>query len=217
MAGILDPGDAMIPSRKLNDVNDPSPGSIVATSNVSGSIIQPFSGQVGKRLVCSTSIASKLSDTAIGTLLEGIYQYVQVASTSAAVARGTLVYWQNYESCIVTATPSAADVVLGGSNAGLVAGVALNTVTVGNYCYIQIAGKANIKFKTTITKGSTVAAGDLVLADGTTSARADVIPDASSLTPVLGKLILGVAIATPTSNGISTVDLWNLRQVMQVY
>lgn len=215
MSGILDPQDAMIPSRKLNDVNDPTPGQIVSTAQVSGSIIQPYYGQVGKRLVLTAAMAAKLSDTAIGTLYEGIYQYVQFyASESAAPARGNLCYWQNFESYIVTTDPSTTDPVLGGDNSGLVAGVVLCTVTSGQYGYIQIAGKASVKFKTTITK-TTPLAGDFVLADGTTSARADVLNNASSVTMALGKLILGVAIGTPANGGtISLVDLWNLRQVM---
>lgn len=211
MSGLLDPQDHQIPSRKLNDVNDPNPGVIVSTANVSGSIIQPYPGQVGKRLVCSYQTALALSDTAIGTLYEGIYQYVQFLSTeSAAAVRGQLVYWSDYDNYIVTT-----DIATTTNKSGLFAGVILNVVTAGNYGYIQIAGKASVLFKATaITKGSTVAAGDLVLADGTTSPRGDVLNDASGLTMALGKLILGVAIATPTFGAVSTVDLWNLRQAI---
>lgn len=213
MSGILDPGDQRLVARLLNDVNDAAPGVPVSTSQVSGSIIQPYYGMVGKRLVLTAAMASKFSDTTIGTLYEGIYQYVNFYTSEVlAAARGALVYWRDFESYVITTDVSASS-NLGGPNSGLVAGVVLNVVTAGNYGFIQIAGKASVKFKTTITK-ATPAMGDLVLADGTTSSRGDLLNDASPITMALGKLILGVAITTPTSAGISLVDLWNLRQVM---
>ena len=212
MSGILDPQDSHIPSRLLNDVNDPSPGQVLTSP--SGSIVQPYYGQVGKRLVLTAAMAATLSDTAIGTLFEGIYQYVQVRlSTTNAPARGTLCYWQDYENYIVTPDQSSTDPVLGGDNSGLVAGVFLSAPTKGQYCFIQIAGKASVLFKTNTTKTPTKM-GDMVIADGTTSPRGDVLNDATPMTMLIAKTILGVALTTPSGNVISLVDLWNLRQVM---
>ena len=214
MSGILDPGDQRLVSRLLNDFNDASPGLPLSTANASGSIIQPYYGMVGKRLVCTYAIANKLTDTAIGQLYEGIYQYVQTkAGSTNAPARGTLAYWQDFENYIVTPDQSSTDPVLGGDNSGLVAGVYLSAPTKGNYCFIQISGKASVLFKTNTTKTPTKM-GDLVIVDGTTSPRGDVLNDATPMTMLIAKTILGVAITTPSGNVISLVDLWNLRQVM---
>lgn len=216
MAGILDPGDAYLPSRKLNDVNDPSPGNIISTANVSGSIIQPFAGQVGKRLVLTAAMAAKLSDTAVGTLYEGIYQYVKFSG--GAGARGGLVYWNvgtsisisngPYENYDVTPTPAAT-----GQIPWPIAGVALNTVTSGNYGYIQIAGKASVKFRNPITNGNG-AINVLALANGVLDGTADILNAASPINMNLANLVLGITLQTPSNNTISLVDLWNLRQVM---
>lgn len=207
MAGILDPGDQRVVSRLLNDVNDPAPGVPLASSSASGSIIQPYYGQVGKRLVLTTAMALKLSDTTIGTLYEGIYQYVQTKSGStAAPARGGAVYWDDLTSYIVTPDVTT-------SNVGLFAGVYLSAPTKGNWCFIQIAGKASVLFKASPTK-TTPAAGDAVVLNGTSTNTADVLADATGVTWATIKLMLGVAIAAPTTAAISTVDLWHLRQVM---
>jgi len=219
MAGILDPGDSQIPSRKLNDVNDPSPGVIVSTANVSGSIIQPYFGQLGKRLVCTFAMASKLSDLTIGQLYEGIYQYVKF---DLAGVRGQIYYWNTgvgptsvgaltngpYENFNVTSAPSA---ITGAVNP--IAGVALNTVTAGNYGYIQIAGKASIKFRNPITNGNG-GINLLALANGTTDGTADILNAASPLLMNLANLVLGITLQTPSNNTISLVDMFNLRQVM---
>ncbi len=214
MSGLLDPGDIKLIGRALNAVNDAAPGVPVSTAQVSGSIVQPFLGFVGKRLVLNNAMALKLSDTTVGTLYEGIYQYVQFRSVSTlAPAKGILAYWQDYSNYIITPDVSATDPSLGGSNSGLVAGVILSAVTKGNYGFIQISGKATVLFKTTVTK-TTPIQGDLVVADGTTSARGDVLADATGITNATAKLILGVSLTTPASNTASLVDLWNLRQVI---
>lgn len=207
MSGIIDPGDQKLVARLLNLVNDPAPGVPVSTAQASGSIIQTYSGMVGKRLVLTAAMASKLSDTSIGTLYEGIYQYVNVlSSATASPVRGALCYWSSYENYVV-ATDQVA------TNAAKVAGVFINVITKGNYGFIQIAGKSSILMKATITK-ATPADGDLVVADGATSPRGDVLADATALTSPTAKLILGVSLGAGVSNTISLVDLWNIRQVM---
>lgn len=213
MSGILDPGDQRIIARALNSVDDPAPGVPLSSSQASGSIIQPYYGMVGKRLVCTAAMAAKLSDTTIATLYEGIYQYVQFKSGSTATpARGALVYWYDFENYIITPDVSATS-NFGGDNSGLIAGVILNSVTKGNYGFIQIAGKAGVLFTTPITK-TTPVQGDFVTANSTTTNKADVLADATGLTGPTMKRALGVSIETPVANAIKLVDLWNLRQVM---
>lgn len=207
MSGILDPQDAKISLRALNLVNDPSPGNVVATSGVSGSIIQPYAGQIGKRLVVSSAQALDLSDTTIGTLFEGVYQYVQVLlGATAAPARGAACYWSDIDNAVVTTDQVA-------TNAAKLAGFFLSAPTKGNYCYIQLAGKTSCLFKSTITK-ATPADGDLAVLDAATSPRVDVLADATAIVSPNLKLVVGVCLGAAVSNAISLVDVWHLRQMM---
>lgn len=204
---LLDNLGLKLTSPYLNDANDPAPGMTVASSQVSGSIIPSYLGQVGARVVLDADGAAKVSKTSIGTLYGGVYQYVQVLSSATAnPARGALCYWSNRETYVVTT-----DQIVG--NESLVAGVFLNPITKGNYGFIQIYGKASLLFKSTITKG-VPAQGDLVVVDGATSPRGDVLADATALTSPLAKLILGTCLVAPISNAISLVELWSLRNAV---
>lgn len=213
MSGILDPGDSRVIRRALNTVNDAQPGVPLSTSEASGSIIQPYYGQVGKRLVCTYAMATKLSDTTIGSLYEGVYQYVLTkAGSTVAPARGGLCFWDDYDAYTVTPDVSATS-SFGGDNSGLFAGVYLSAPTKGYYCYIQILGKASVLFASSITK-TTPAMGDMVLVDGTSSNTGQVLADATGITGPTLKRAMGVALETPVAASIKLVDLWSLRQVM---
>src|SRR5215831_9747496 len=195
MAGVLDPGDHRLVARFLNDVNDAGPGNI------------------GKRLICTFAIANKLTDLVVGQLYEGIYQYVQTFATSVNTpARGQLCYWRDYENYIVTPDPSPTS-NFGGDNTGLFAGVYLNALTKGNYGFIQIAGKASVQFKVSITKTPAVQ-GNIAVADQAGTNTADVFADATAVNWSNLRLVLGVTLQTPINNSITLVDLWHLRQVM---
>lgn len=191
-----------LPTGFLNSAaGDPAPG--VPLTSPSGSIVQAYAGQVGAKLTVDTNEASGLSDPATATLLAGIYQYVQfLSSSTASNARGQIVFWNNAASYIVTP-----DVTL--ATQGLIAGITLAAVTKGNYGWIQIQGKANVKFKSSITKATPVA-GDLVIVDqggGTPTNTADILADATNITSPIAKSVLGVADANPTGGSLSVVDL----------
>jgi hypothetical protein len=183
----------------LNTVNDPAPG--VPLSSPSGSIVQPYTGQVGGKLTLRDEDALKLSDvTNVATLYNGIYTYVQTKSgSSTAPARGLVAFWYDRGTYIVTPDGSA-------TNISKPAGVYLNAPTKGQYCFIQVAGKASAKFTATITK-ATPADGDLVVINSSTY-LADVLADATNLTSVEAKTIIGICDGAPTGGAISLVDLW---------
>ena len=207
---VLDLQVFRLTQKAINLINDPAPGAIVSSANVSGSIVQAYYGLVGGRLAVDNQLASTgIYDVTANQLYEGTYQYVQLLSTaSASVVKGQLVYWYNRESYVVTTDTTA-------TTASQVAGVILNgSWTKGNYSFIQVQGKASVLFKTSTTK-STPAIGDLVVADGSTSATVDVLADATSITSPIMKLAVGVAIDTaPVSTTLSHVDL---RFIGQVY
>ena len=207
-----------ITQRYLNTstyAGDPSPGQIVSTAQVSGSIVQNYGGMVGGILELSAQDANGYSDPTYGQeLYEGDYQYVQFSPSSVLTAvQGQIVFW-------VPPVVGSAVGVLGTGHwvvtpdantaAGLpapIAGIALCAVAKGNYWWIQIAGIAQVKFKATITK-TTPTVDDLVYVDNAPSAFADVIADATDITSPQLKLLLGKAfISAPAGSSISPVFL----------
>ena len=197
----------------LNSVGrtgDPSPGTLVSTASVSGSIVQPYGGFVGGRLTLAQADAAVLSDTTTGVLYGGVYQYVRFLSTSTATAaRGCLVRW-----AAPTVTATAYTVTPDGSATGdnSCAGVALNATTKGNYDFIQVAGIAQVKFQGTITAG-TPAIGDAAFVG--TNANPQLADDleGSTVTTILLRKYIGVALAAaPAASTVSPVWL-ALKQI----
>lgn len=206
MAGIQGANQSpRITQRYLNTLaytGDPSPGVVVSTAQVSGSIVQPYTGQVGGRLTIGGGEASKFSDPAVTpTLMAGVYDYVQFLSTSTASnAPGQVVF---LTSTLNVVTPDA-----GATDSGLIAGITLGTPAKGNYWFIQVAGIAAVKFGT-ITK-TTPVVNDAVFLNTTPSNVADVLADGTTMTPPTVKLLMGVAYGSaPASNTISLVALRN--------
>src|SRR5437667_1491116 len=186
---ILDPGDAKTISKVYNDINDPSPGASVTTANVSGSIIQPYGGQVGKRLILTSAMAAQHSNPTIGTLYEGGYQYVKTkAASSITPARGGLCFWDDFDNAVVTPD-------VGAGNIGLFAGVYINALSKGNYGYIQFAGKANVLYDGTLTDNT---AGDLVVVKSTSANTANALAS-TTITAAILLSAIGVAIAQPVA------------------
>lgn len=181
----------------LSNANDPLPGQSVS----SGTGAAQYGGQVGSR-VCLGNDDPIITRSSSPTLYGGIYQYVQFLSTATqASSAGLIAFWSTDTTYIVTN-----DEPTGVSD---IAGICLNAVTKGNYGWIQIAGKANVLFRTAITK-ATPAVGDLVLAaaiGSTTPAVSDVLADATNITSIQARHMLGIAIAAPVGGAISTVRL----------
>ena len=143
----------------LNTVNDPAPGVPVSTAQISGSIVQPYGGQLGGKLYLSADDAKKLSSSDVGTLYGGVYMYVRLSASAVAAnaIRGRIVVWD------LTAAEDQYQVTTDltqNESYPLYAGVALNppatttagqtgqpqnTLTPGNYGFIQIAGKSTMQ------------------------------------------------------------------------
>jgi hypothetical protein len=196
-----------VSSGALNNTGDPGIGQPLTSP--SGSIVIPYDGQLGQKYAVngltagSPAEALRLSNTVIGTLYGGIYQYVQFLSTSSgANIRGGVVFWSDIPNFIVTP-----DVTL--STQGLIAGISLAVDVKGNYGYIQVSGLATVLFKSSITK-TTPAIGDLVVVDqggGTPTARGDVLADATGITSPILKSVIGVAYDLPVGGAASRVLL----------
>jgi hypothetical protein len=188
----------------LNTVNDPVIGGLVS----SGTGLSPRAGQLGKKGHMSQDEAYNRYNGQSPQLYGGVYQYVQFyLSSTAANAQGQVVFWRpasttlsaaGLESFIVT--PDAPTVP------SMIAGITLNAVTKGNYGWIQIAGLATVKFCAAISK-TTPVVGDLVVLDLTPTDTADVLADATGITSVQARVIIGKAYDAPVSAGLKRVLL----------
>lgn len=186
-----------ITQRYLNTASyagDASPGNVLNTAAVSGSIVQPYAGFKGGILTLSESEAAYYSDLVNGQLLyPGDYQYVKFLATSVNIAvQGQVVFWAQVSGAgeDMTVTPDFAPGVYGG---GLIAGIALCNTAKGNNWFIQIAGVAQVKFTTT-TVNSSPSVGDLIYVDYTTpSALANAPAVATQPSNAQLKLVLGRA------------------------
>lgn len=190
-----------ITTGKMNTVNDP-----VVGSTVGGPLGGSMRGGVLGNRVCLGPDNIKF-DSVIGTLYGGIYQYVRFASgAAAAAARGLLAFWDTSvgENLYQVTMDEPAGV-------SLIAGIVLNAVSKGNYGWIQIVGRASVQFRATI--GGTKAVGAVVAAAaqgaGADVATADTLTDASNVTAMLLKRVLGIAETLPADGAISIVRLKN--------
>jgi hypothetical protein len=194
----------------LNTTNDPVIGGLVS----SGTGLSPRAGQLGKKVQMTQDEAygryagKVVNGVTLPQLYSGIYQYVQFyLSSTASNAQGQVVFWRP-----ANATPSLDGLISyivtpdAPTVPSPIAGITLNAVTKGNYGWIQIAGEATVLFKTGITKATPVV-GDLVLLDLTPSNTADVLADATDITSVQQRALIGRAVDAPVSASLSRVLL----------
>lgn len=209
-------GPIFVNARRLNDVDDSVlQGAIQTVPGGSASgVNQGIQDLPGDRIVLSTADALALSDTAVGTLFSGMYEYVRTTSTSTALpAVGLLAFWNTaLESVgnpyIVTGDETQAQGV------ALRAGVFINPIIKGDWGWIQIAGKASIKSRAVLT--GTAAQGVAAYAAGA-GAGADVgtfdvlnaVATAVTETLLSQFMVrfLGVTEALPVAGTVTTVDL----------
>lgn len=206
------PSDITITQQFLNTASyagDPTPGALVSTSQVSGSIVQPYGGQLGRIITLAKDAANSRSDLVNGQqLYPGDYQYVRFdpAMNAAAAIQGQVVFWSNATKNLL---PGGDFLVTADFAAPQqpIAGIALANTAKGNYWFIQIAGVAQVKFSTPISK-STPQVADLVYVDNTPTQYGDVFPDNHAMIAADVKVVLGRAWSVaPTPGAISPVIL----------
>lgn len=144
-AGMLTKQADQLTARRLNDVNDSVAGGAIVSlpSGVTGP--QVSATQIGDRIILDDATALALSDTTVGTLYGGIYEYVGTYSGStASPAVGTVAFWRTNElpggatqgyTVTADAQPTTAIPVY-------IAGIFISAITKGNYGWIQVAGVA---------------------------------------------------------------------------
>lgn len=162
-------------------------------------------GDLGHVAAYNRTFALQLSKTSTGTCYAGWYQKVQFLSTSSASnIRGGALFWSDRANFIVT--PDATSAIEGDF-----AGIGLMVNTKGNYGVIQIAGKASVKFRATVTAKTN---GNSIV-QLTTTNTFDAIAEATSSWisgGVLGlKNYIGTALEAPTDAGVNLISLRSLN------
>lgn len=172
----------------------------------------------GDRIVFGMADALAMSNTSIGTLYGGMYQYVTTYVSSVAtptINRGA--FWR-------TASPSNDYVVTpdesGNLGADYWAGVYINTLTAGNSWWIQIAGKVKVLFRAVLTGGTPAAGGAVYYAAA--GAGADVgtfdVFSGNAANPTfddvqhMQNLYAGVAATAPVAATASIIEM-DLKRV----
>ncbi len=193
----------------MNRINDASPG-----MSVSSGTGQIKFDTLGGRIILGPD--EVLYDTSIGTLYGGIYQYIGQRLTDAtAGAIGLLCFWDPTvtEDLYQVSTLETIGGTAGGLTANYFAGCFLNTLTLGNYGFIQIAGKATVKFRSVLT--GTAAIGSSVYAAGAgagaDNATADTLATAAAPTfaqvAQMQQRYIGQAEAIPVAGAASIIQM----------
>ena len=214
MAGIKGSNQGpIITQRYLNTpayVGDPAPGVLVSTSQVSGSIVQPYGGMVGGIMTLSPNEAQYYSDPTGPYLYGGDFQYLQAypLSTATAFAQGQIAFWvvaqtSDLQQRNFLVTPDGTT-----QPQGQIAGIALCNTAQGNFWWFQIAGIAEVKFKTGALNNFSPAVADLVYVDQTPGIYADTVASPDTITAGMLKQVLGRAwYRPPVAGAISPVML----------
>lgn len=186
----------------------------------------------GDRLVLGAMDALALSDVAnVGTLYCGVYMYTQLDPAVAAAVIGDLAFWDPAQFSVANSLKPGPDnlymVTTQELQAGVgptppIAGVFINPVAAGNFWWIQIAGKATMRYvaSTSVTYTGTTVNGDYVINSGVYAAgmgtgaqNGKVTPWAAATTSAakLGfyqNMYLGQAETAPaTAGGLGIVDM----------
>lgn len=188
-----------IPSGYLNATDDLYPGG--------GTAQNKFGGQLGKQITIDSAQAAQLSKSSIGTLYAGTYQYVKLKAGATAPVRGAAVFWDN---AVAASTFQVVQIESSTTlTAASMAGVVLNTVTAGNYFWIQTAGIATCKFVSSITGTAATGRPVFISIAGTTSIGLfDVLDDLvlSAGARFLERFV-GWAVTVPVATELDQVQL----------
>jgi hypothetical protein len=205
-AGMFTKQADFLTARYLNDVNDTALGGQIQSVPAAVPASQGIQTQPGDRIILDDATALALSDTTIGTLYGGIYEYVQTLSTATATpARGTAAF---YRQADVGSTTGTSYLVTSDANPTTAiptffAGVYISALTKGNYGWIQVAGIASCLFDSAVTAA---AAGNWVTVK-VSAAVASTFDVGAAAGVVTLAAIVGVAVQLPVISTITQVGI----------
>jgi len=188
----------------INNTNVTTPGEINAMFAAIGVTVNYGSqDDLGKRIEIAEANAAAFTYTPNGTLYGGVYQLVQVDSgaTALKVGVGLAAFLKqgntNAQNYVVTSEDQAITI-------GMLCGVFLNTITPGNFGFIQVAGKVNVKYKAGVT--ATVDGGAVIVA-GAGDGTFDCPTQSGSVTYTNIGAWVGNALATPVGGSTLPVQM----------
>lgn len=200
--GMLTKQADLLSIRYLNQVNDSVSGGQVVGVPPGAASPQVSQTLPGDRIVLDDATALALSKTSVGTLLGGVYMYVQFQTTTRAAVRGGIVFFK-------TADLGVQYVAYGDADPSTtvpthIAGILINALTANYFGWIQVAGAASVLFDSASL--TAIADGNWVTAkvSATTASTADVGAAAGVVTLAA---LLGVACGAPVSATVSVVML----------
>lgn len=174
-------------------------GSFAQIGNSTDIVGTRFQGMLGQVIILSNSEAAKASKASVGTLYQGAYQLVKLASN---ITRGQVVFWDT------NANNGLADFEVTGTSTATTmfrAGVAICNGTSGEYVYIQVAGLASCLYKASVTSAII---GNLVVQDSATTNTVDALADAGAFATALDvKRLIGIAYELPANSSVRKVLL----------
>ncbi len=191
----------------LNGANDTSPSYF--TDLRTGQAIYAGGLNLGDYFDVTNGEAAQLSQTSVGLLYSGRYRRVQVDSgaTAGNVKTGTIGLLPSLAAIIADGDPAGKptgnivtsyDQPIGNTAGGIRMVVFLNSITPGNYGFVQELGIATVLGKSSLTAASP-AIGDVIVA--TTSGLVDDPTQSGSPTYATLKTVLGDAIDLPVNGG----------------
>lgn len=192
----------------INNTNVATLGEINVIMNALGvSIAYGSQGDLGKRFCFTESEIATYTNSTVGTLYGGMYVPVQVdtGATGANIYVGAAAYILDTATGGATGSGAQGYVVTDSAHAistGLFAGVFLNAITPGNYGFICVAGKVNVKYTATVTSTSLASS---VVTGGATAGSFDAI--VAAITGITLPTYVGEPIVAPANAGLSAVQL----------
>src|ERR1700680_151435 len=209
MAGGMLTKQATLNSAKfLNDVNDATMGGVVVSVPAGAPSPAVSQDLIGDRITLDDATALALSDTVIGTLFGGVYEYVQFKTTTRPAQRGCIAFNKTAD---IGAGSNAGYIVYGDPDPSAavpthIAGIFINVITANNFGWIQVAGAASVLFDNfslgAAADGNMVSATISANLASTSGYPAD---SGAVVSQVTVAALIGVAYGLPSSTVISTV------------
>lgn len=160
---------------------------------------------LGKRIILTEFGATLVPylASANGTLYGGVYQLVQLSAsaTSAKAVVGMAAY------LLATSTNAQGYVVTDESHAAAlthICGVFLNTITPGNYGFIQVHGKVNVQYRASVTATT---AGGAIIPTGDGSGTFDCPTQSGNPTYLTVNQIIGNALVNPANGALTAIQM----------
>jgi hypothetical protein len=199
----------------VNNVNVPIVGQVngifAGIGGLPGTPVYGSQGDTGKIICLSDAEAAAFSFLTNGTLFGGLYQLVQLdtAATSANALVGMAAFLLDTAAGGAENSGSQGYVVTDQAHAIATThcvGVFLNTITPGNFGFIQVAGKATVQYTAAVTSASQSSS---VTSTGATAGTFDAI--VAALTGITEPSVIGTRIQVPANAGLKTIHMQGMR------